>query len=228
MEEIDLTAQDEITLFTDEEQVKVDHVNEEFHQESKLKGIIREFTVFNDSQCYQSVTRKHGGKVKFRVNLTYLDSKPRRFFTLATGWLVTAIICSILSFLLIYLGWFSEIRLNPGVVMIMTALSITLSVIALLFALLKTQDRVIYYSRFGHIPILELINNKPNRQAFSTFMDFLSAQIIQARQNSHLDTTERLTMELKELRRLKDEGVIPESHYEQAKKRIFRNQAFKS
>lgn len=228
MEEIDLTAHEDITLFTDEEQVELDHVNEEFRQESKLKGIVREFTLFNDIHCYQSVTRKHGGKHKFRVNLTYLDSKPRRFYNLASGWLITAGISAILSFLLVYLGWYSGMQVNQSIAIILTTLSATFSFIALLLALLKTQDRVIYYSRFGHIPILELINNSPNRQAFSSFVQTLSSQIIQARQKSQLDTTARLTMELKELRRLKDEGVIPDTHYEQGKKRIFRNQAFKS
>ena len=52
VEEIDLSQQDDITLFTDDEHIVVKHVNFEFVQHSKMKGEVREFTVFNDVQCF--------------------------------------------------------------------------------------------------------------------------------------------------------------------------------
>ena len=228
MEEIDLSHQEDITLFTDQEHVSVKKINFEFTQHNKLKGELREFTVFNDIQCYQKVTRKHRGKQKFRVNLSNLDPMPQREYVLADSWLIVAAITAVISFMLIYVGWFSDIQINSNMIMILTSLSITLSLIAGLLAILKTQDRLILFSRCGRAPILEMMNNVPDRDTFLEFSDNLSRQILLAGQNSPASPTERLALELKELRRLRNEEVIPESQYERAKKRIFKNKAFKS
>ena len=226
MESIDLSSSQDITQFTDEEQVDVKQINHEFVQENKLKGEEREFTIFNDGQCYQSVRLKHGGKYKFRANLTYLNAKPRRSFELAEGWLITTAIASILCFLLVYLRWFSQIQMNNQLLTVALSLSISFSLIAFMVGLLKSRDRIMFYSKFGQVPVLELINHKPDRESFKQFIDHLSSYIIKAQHAADLSPTESLVMELKELRRLKDETVIAESQYEQAKKKILQNKAF--
>ena len=43
-----------------------------------------------------------------------------------------------------------------------------------------------------------------------------------------LDQSKFLAAELKELRRLKDEAIVPEESYEKAKKLIFKHEAFKA
>ncbi len=228
MESIDLSSNEDITQFTDEEQVDVNQINQEFVQENKLKGEAREFTIFNDSQCYQSVRLKHGGKYKFRANLTYLNAKPKRSFDLAEGWLITAAITAIFSFLLVYLRWFSQIQMDNQILTMALSLSITFTLIAFMVGLLKTRDRILFYSKFGHVPVLELMNYKPDRESFKQFIDQLSSYIIKAQHAADLSATDALVMELKELRRLKDETVIAESQYEQAKKKILQNKAFTS
>ena len=228
MEHINLASHEDITNFTDEEQVSVKKVNFQFRQESKLKGIVREFTIFNDNQCHQRVIKKHGGKHKFRINLTYLDSEPKRDFMLADSWLITAAISAIFSYLLIYAGWFSSMQFSFTAISIMTALSITFCFIALLIALLRTNDRVILFSRHGHAPVLEFINKNPDSKEFLKFIKILRKQILLAQSNSNLSSTDQLKLELKEIRRLKNEMVINESFYEKAKKRILKNSAFTS
>ncbi len=228
VEEIDLNAQEEITLFTDDEHVAVRTIDREFRQESKLKGIVREFTIFNGIQCYQKVTRKHGGKHKFRVNLACLDPEPRRIYNLADNWLIMGAIGLVLSFLLVYLGWFRTppLQISNSLLYILTSVALSFSIIALLLALLKTRDRLVIYSKCGRAPVLELINNNPNKQQFMEFMDSLSRHILLSRRGISSSPTELLAMELKELRRLRDEHAIKEDQYESAKKRIFRNRAY--
>lgn len=229
IEKIDLTSEDEdITLFTDDEQVTVKKVNFEFHQASKLKGVVREFTIFNDIHCYQFEKKKYGRKIRFRVNLTYLDPKPVRKFVLADSWLVITAISAIVSFMVVYMGWFSAMNLPVSIVYIAASISFSFSLIALMITLLRTQDRIFIVSRFGRIPVLELINKNPGKSSFNQFMNKLGKHIISAQHKAHLNATDHLTMELTELRRLKNEMVINEKYYEQAKKRIFGNKAFKS
>lgn len=228
MEEIDLSHQEDITLFTDDEHVVVKKVNLEFTQHSKLKGEVREFTLFNDVHCYQKVAKKHRGKQKFRVNLSYLDPMPKREYTLADNWLIMSAIAAVVSFMLIYAGWFSDRQFDPHLLTILTSLTITFCLLALLIAILKTEDRLIIFSKCGRAPILEMLNNNPDHDSFLEFSDSLSRHILLANQKNPASQTERLALELKELRRLKDENVIPELQYERAKKRIFKNKAYKS
>ncbi|MCK4709500.1 MAG: hypothetical protein KAU21_12855, partial [Gammaproteobacteria bacterium] len=182
--------------------------------------------IFNDIQCYQVSQKKHRDKQKFRINLTYLDQKPKRDFILADGWLITAVISSILSFLLVYAGWFSNIKMSLTTISIITILTISFSFIAFLVTLLRTHDRVIFFSHYGRVPILEFINKKPDTKAFKQFIKTLRKHILQAQANSQLSVSVQLKLELKELRRLKHETVVSEAYYEKAKKLILRNKGF--
>ena len=228
MEQIDLNADDDITLFTDDEHVVVRDINLSFQQQSRLKGVSYEFTVFNDNQCYQKVTRRYGAKYKFRINLACLDPQPRREFSLADSWLVFAGICAILGLLLVYAGWIREppVRIDRSLLFGLTGFSITACLITVLFALLKTRDSLILVSKCGRAPVLELINNNPAAGSFGEFIDELSRRILQARNDMPGSMTDKLVLELKELRRLRNEGVISDAQYESAKLRIFKNEAY--
>ncbi len=227
MREIDLKGTEDITLVSEEaEPVKVNKVNEKFRQENKLKGEVREFTVFNGAYCSQSVSRKHGKQQNFRVDLTILDPVSKRNFVLAHGWLFTAAISVVLSFLLIYAGWFSSMHLNNGVMVILASLSLTSCAIFFLVSILRSRDRIILSSQFGRVPVLELINKKPGGTTFSSFINTLSSYIQTAKYNDQLNTKDRLIKELREIRRLKEESVIAEDDYERAKKKILQHKAF--
>jgi hypothetical protein len=228
VEQIDLNADDDITLFTDDEQVLVRTINRTFQQRSRLKGVDYEFTIFNDNQCYQKVTRRHGGKHKFRINLGCLDPQPRREYNLADSWLVFAGICAILTFLLVYAGWIRNppVRIDRSLLYILTSFSVSACVISLLLAILKTRDTLVLYSKCGRAPVLELINNNPDHKAFTDFLDDLSRRILLSRKNMSESITQMLALELKELRRLRNEGVILDSQYEAAKQRIFKHEAY--
>ncbi len=225
--QIDIASEEDITQFEDAEHVAVKKINHEFVQESKLKGQINEYTIFNDIHCYQSVQKKHGGKTKFRVNLSYLDPKPHRQVILAKSWLITAAAGFIVGLLVVYLGWFSPIQfIDQSMLTIVTTMVFTFSVIALLVALLRTHDRILFHSRYGQIPILEFFNKKPDAHSFEEFIHRLSRYIGLAQQVCKYDTNKCLTLELQELRRLKKEHVISEQQYEQGKQVIFNNKAF--
>ena len=90
--EIDLQGvEDETTQFSDEEAISVEHTNFEFEQSHKLRGIHRQLTVFNDSQCYQKIKNKHRRKYKFRLDLAYLDPRPFRIRNIVWKWLYASL-----------------------------------------------------------------------------------------------------------------------------------------
>jgi len=227
MEEIDLTSNDDITNFTDEENIDINEVNIIFTQVNKLRGETREFTIFNNIQCYQAVKKKYARKRKFRVNLTYLDHQLIRKYHLASDWLISTVIMALVSFLVISIGWFSKFHPSPNIMIVLSSICITLFFLLLFITLLKSHNRILLYSKYGRVPILELINNNPDKLSFKNFIRMLSGQILKA-QNTNQTIAQILPMELKELRRLMDEAVITADSYENAKKLIFQNKSFSS
>jgi hypothetical protein len=231
MEEINVTAYEDITItqFNDQEQVKVNVVDAEFHQQNKLHGDTRDFTLFNQVHCYQAVHLKHRRKYKYRVNLTYLSPKPKSKFELADGWLITACIAAVLSFMLIYIGWFSNYISIPQLYLTIAATGlVTLTILAFMMTWLKTRNYVVLVSRFGNIPLLEFLNKRPDKASFDAFLEKLGMHIVSAQHAADLNTKDRCTEELKELRRLRDEQILTSAQYELGKKRIFNNKAFKA
>jgi len=226
MEQINLSTSEENNPF--EEELVVNHVNQQLRQESRLKGVVREFTIFNDTHLYQRVKKKHRGQNEFHINLDLVDQNPKSEFTLAYDWLMTTVISSLVTLLMVYLYWFSAMDFNSSTASIMTTLSISFSSIVFLITLLKTDHRIQLFSRYGRVPVVEFINNKPSPAVLSEFIKLLRQHIVQARKNTSLTTKEQLSMELKELRRLHNESVISLEDYEQAKKDILNNAAFKS
>ena len=226
MEQINLSSSEEENPF--EEQLVVNKVNRQFRQESRLKGVVREFSIFNDTHLYQMVKKKHRRKREFHINLALLDTSPKHEFILAYDWLFTTVICTLGTLFMIYICWFSSMEISSSSASVITAFSVTFCSIIFLITLLKTDNRVQLFSRYGHVPIVEFINNTPGRSELSEFIQILQQHIESTQQNTSLSVKELLSLELKELRRLHKEAIISVDHYEQAKKQIFDNRAFKS
>ncbi len=186
-----------------------------------------DITLFNGSHCHQRAERRFGPKTKHRVNLQILDGTPRRRRELALGWLIGSGILGILSFLLIYRQFFSGQPASPLLASLI-AVSLSLFLIALMLALYLSRTRIRYYSRFGRVPLLELIGNRPSADALADFLRRLSHQVRLSRHNHPHSETDALSFELRDLRRLRNEGVISDGDYEQAKQRIFAHPAYRA
>lgn len=224
--EIDLQpVEDEITQFSDSDQVTVDHTNFEFEQSHKLRGIHRHLSVFNDSQCYQKIKNKHRRKYKFRLDLAFLDPRPFRIRNIAWKWLYASLALWGLDAIMLVAGWVdtSSIELL-GLFIIFTVGAI----VTLLAFFYLSYDTVYFRSQYGKIRLLELENKRPNPKSFTAFINKIVVQINKSKTARGLDQSKFLAAELKELRRLKDEAIVPEESYEKAKRLIFKHEAFKS
>jgi hypothetical protein len=226
MEQIVLNPADDTNPF--EKELVVNQINQQFHQESRLKGIIREFTLFNDSYLYQLIKGKHRAKIAAHINLELVDATPKRELVVAYDWLITTIFSALVSALMLYICWFSSLQIGLSTAYLITAFTLSFSAIVFLVTILKTEHRVQLLSRYGHVPVIEFINNSPSQHALAEFIALLQHHIIQTQQSSSLTTKEQLSLELKELRRLHKNSLISLSHYEQAKIEILNNSAFKS
>jgi len=218
----------EITLsseFDDDEHLKPERINIVYVQEQKFKGVRRTFKIFNESQLYYTVKSfRHKDNKKHRVNLSYVNIHPERECTVAWRWLSTTLATIVWSMLLLYAGLFTQFKADY--IVIVGVLLGTFSVISILIFYYRTQDKLIYRSFIGNIPLFEVSNHKPGNREFDSFMEKLRQHIklSQAKLSMH----QRLVGELKDLRRIRDEGTISNEHYESARNTIFKHEAFQT
>jgi len=223
--EIDLEPLDDTTNFSDNENIPVEHINFEFEQTGKLHGNYRKLTIFNDTHCYQSIKDKHQRKHKYRIDIAYLDPRPFRTRVVAWNWLYASLALIGLDIVLIFAGWLDTSSVNflglfLGVLVV--------AVICLLAFFYYSRDKVFFRSQYGKIKLVELINKTPDSDSFRSFITKFVMQIKKSKTAKNINQHKYLTRELQELRRLKDETVIPIDSYEKAKKLIFKHEAFSS
>jgi hypothetical protein len=223
--EIDLEGieDDNTTNFSDDEQIPVEHVNFEFEQTSKMRGLFRKLTIFNDTHCYQSIKNKHQKKYKYRIDIVYLDPRPFRIRTVAWKWLYASLALLGLDLVLFLMGWLDNITVNSlGLVTGITVVSI----MCLLAFFHYSRDIVFFRTQYGRIKLVELINKNPDNEVFRRFINKFVMQIKKCQTAKGFNQTKLLARELQELRRLKNETIVPVESYEKAKKVIFKHKAF--
>ena len=211
------------TNFSDNEQIPVEHINFEFEQASKHHGLYRQFTIFNDTHCYQSIKNKHRRKYKYRIDIAYLDPRPFRTRTVAWKWLYAAIALFGLDAALLFTGWLETSATN------FLGLFIAITVVAMICLMsffYYSRDKVYFRTQYGKIKLVELINKNPDNESFRRFINKFVMQIKKSKTAKNLNQHKCLARELQELRRLKDETVIPVDSYEKAKRVIFKHEAF--
>ena len=224
--EIDLQpVGEETTQFSDSEEIPVEHINFEFAQNHKLQGTLRQLSVFNDSQCYHSIKHKHRRKYKFRLDLGYLDPRPFRLRNIVWKWLYASLALWVLAGVFVFAGWFDHTSIASLGILTGT---IVIALLTLLTFFYRSHDTVYFRSQYGKIRLIELTNNNPNKESFRGFVKQIVVQINKSKAAKKMDQSQLLAAELKELRRLKDERIVPEESYEKAKLQIFKHEAFKA
>ena len=83
----------------------------------------------------------------------------------------------------------------------------------------RFSDCIVFCSQHGRWPLLTLLNHNPTPEQLQHFVDGLSDRIRQARVHWP-DRQQLLSAELREHRRLKDEGILSAEKYDAVKRRI--------
>ena len=108
--------------------------------------------------------------------------------------------------------------LSAGII----ALAAVCTTICLILLWLSSSRKQVFYTRHGHIPLLEIWVGQPNGKSFRKYVKLLKERIEEAQAKSGLDNEQQLTGEMKMLRRLADENVINKDLYEKAKASLFK------
>lgn len=228
----------EITLDQgpDDEKTQVPQkVNHEYVQRT-IKGITRSFTMYDDIYINHSLHIvnpkafaldffKSKDKEQHHVNLTYLDPKPDRLVHMAWQWFVNGLAAIAWAFVIIYVGEYTDFFISHDAMLPAGILLGTFGIISFMIFYYKTQDKIVYKSCFGQVPVMELFH-MPRNEAYNKFIDTFEASIYMAQQGSRMSMKHRLAGELKLLRRMSENGSIAQTDYENARGEIFSHKEY--
>ena len=193
-------------------------------QTNPRKGSVRQYQLYGEKHLLLDfIEKKHAAEKKFRVNLTCLSSEPEHNKIIIWKWLYRALAAGALAGLFLILAITEVLKLEyciiAGIITLSTALIFTLIFIY------QMRDEYIFNSYFGGAKLFLIENKKPTQQEFDSFFINLQQAIDKAQAN--IPVADRLVDELKMCRRLKDEGIIDEQAYTDARTIIFKHEQYK-
>jgi hypothetical protein len=191
-------------------------------QVSYLRAQSAHYTIF-DHRFLSVYRKKFGRKAKqYWIDLALIDSTPHFFVKSDRHSLYTSGgmlgLCAILTLASVFsrMPWYAH-TWSP-----LTMLSLSAAVIALLVFVHRSQNLVRFHSQNGDAMLLEMFNNAPNRKEFSAFARELVQHIQAAQKGDKRKLDQKLGAELREHRRLKDQGILSEEAYAGARDKILR------
>ena len=195
----------------------------EFVQKNWLKGSFHKYEIYRKHYLFQSVKR-YRDKVdtNYRVNLAWLDPKPEIVQTLAWNWVSSALATAIWAAVLFYIAYFSQLpikHVDSGAILMST-----LTVISLCLFFYSNEHKLIFNSYLSNVSLIELDVNKPDKASFDAFVRDIRSGIYAGWQDK--DIQQMLVGEMRELRRLRDAGILTEDTYVQARTAIFNHREY--
>lgn len=199
-------------------------MNEKVHnsnllQESNARGEKRSFEIYNNKFIKVTIDNLVS-HTSYHLNLSMLAPWPVRHRNISWEWLLAIFYFSFTTLAYTsYVFYFQESakleRLLPFIFIFLL-----LSLATLLMFLYKSPNVIEFKSRYGNCVVLSLLYNKPNKKEFKEFIEEIKLRSLSASQAVKIDKKQMLDIEMNELRRLRNEEIITQHHYADAKARI--------
>ena len=163
---------------------------------------------------------QHGRSTSYWVNLLFANPVPQRIRHIDWRWGLAALIFLANSVGLIAAEHYFQLSEKFIYSISITIIMATLVLISFLIMIYKSKNVLVFHTLNGHMPILSLAINNPSKQAYKSYAKTLRQCIERIQQQNAHRMKNMLANELAEHRRLKDNKVVSEQEYEQAKNRI--------
>ena len=82
------------------------------------------------------------------------------------------------------------------------------------------SKKKIFITRFGQVPIVNILANKPDRETVERFVTEIENQAVHAIKNNDLDDEQMRAGEIRMLRRLTNSGILRQEDYDKAKNHV--------
>ena len=195
--------------------------NSNLYQESSARGEKRVFEIYNH-KFIKVNTNNLMNDHSYHLNLSMLSPWPVRHRKISWQWLLAVFYFSLATIAYTsYVFYFQESskleKLLPFIVVFLL-----LSLGSFLKFLYQSANVMEFKSRYGNCVVLSLLYNNPNRKVFKEFVEEIKLRSLTASQAVTIDKNQMLSIEMNELRRLRNEGVITQHDYADAKTRIIK------
>jgi len=194
-------------------------INTVLSQQLRSMGQLHRIEIYND-KFVKVANQDLFGRQSYHLNLGMLEPWPVRHRRIAWRWLLGLVYFALTSLAFGFYLWQHQDAqtLNRLLPFIVTFILLTLGFLILF--IYHSPNVTEFRSRYGNCPLLRLLYNKPDPDSFRHFVAELRTRILAASQAITFDKQQMLAIELKELRRLSDEGIIAQDDYRRARQRI--------
>jgi hypothetical protein len=187
-------------------------MNLQFDQCDRMRRTKSRFTVFNEHYVAVESSRLGKNPLRYEFDLSFLASRPKRIRE--TDWLSYG-----LAGLLLVAVAMTVLLARTEVMAMALAVALIAFISSLGMALYRSQDKLVFVSKHGRVPLLVLSHRDPKPERLQAFMADIS-QRIQATRKNWSGKSEFLSAELRQHRRLQEEGFLTGKEYQSVKQRI--------
>jgi len=194
-------------------------INSLLKQKSKAKSETRQFEIFNEKHI-QVTTNNLVEEKSFSINLGLLEPWPVHHRKISIAWLAAVFYFAISTVIYIF---YLTTHIDSGLLsrlMPLIIIFILLTIASLIMFYYRSPNVTEFRSRYAGCVLISFLYNKPSPEIFGKFIDEMRARILSASQNIRMDKRRMLIIELKELDRLKKEGILDTQKIKQAHQRV--------
>jgi len=187
------------------------------HQQEGIHGI-RLFEMFENRFLRIRMLVGKNRQVEYAMDVAILSVEPRQVHYRPWHWLIAAGISSGLILIDVLLLLLTHVNLH----LLLGALGLLIWLPFVFGGLFLMQSRhtLVFYSRFANVPLVEILVGKPTPAAYADFVRRLVQCINTLAVKKGLDAEALRAGELKSLRKMKEDQILAEAVYEEAKQRL--------
>ena len=192
-------------------------INASLQQQGRF-GLAQKFQIVNGKEVRISIGAKTKQKV-YSVHLLALADESNSKLHIAKGWLYlfSATVLTLLLYYLAKSAFKFTLGFNERLFIVVISL---IAFIALVMIVLNTSRRKMFYSRYAKVNLFELVCANPDKHSYDNFLATLHKTLQEARDTWGLKPSQQIAGEMRMLRRLANEGIIPQGRYESAKEKL--------
>lgn len=183
-------------------------------------GQLREYQVVNGKNIRIAIGNKSRNRI-YEVPMLALAHKSKTHAQIAWAWFWLALVAllAIPTYLLVkaHLGFKAQIL--DFVVLGLLAGAVLLGLFMLIMNFARKR---VYFTEYSRVPLFDILVSKPDKKSFREFLAVLETNLQKTRNEWNLRPEQQIAGEIRMLRRLASEGVIPQKIYEEAKDKLFK------
>lgn len=195
---------------------------------SEINASLKQQGSYGQQREYQIVDGKNiriaiGSKVRnkvYAVPILALGEKSKPRLHIAWAWLWLAVVGIVAIPVYLFIKTLLGVQ-NQGYDFAILAALVVMVLVGCVMLALNFSRRRVFFSAYSKIPLFDILIGKPDYKSYKEFLNSLEGYLQKTRRFFDLRADQQIAGEIRMLRRLAGEGIIPQKVYEEAKEKLF-------